>query len=98
LIDSPYPIAAIHAANAPTRDGIPERADGADFVMVRRVDAVARVETIPAHEWRFLDRIARGESLEAASLGAPPGFVEGALARYVAAGIVCGFTAPRCAG
>jgi hypothetical protein len=98
LVDSPHPVAAIHAANAPGRDGIPERADGGDRVMVRRVNGMVRVEPICVHEWRFLDRISRGESLEAASLGAPPEFVEGALARYVADAIVCGFTAPRCAG
>jgi hypothetical protein len=98
LIDSPYPVAAIHAANAPGRDGVPERAEAGELMMVRRVNRTARVETIPLHEWRFLERISRGESLEAAALGAPAEFVEGALARYVADAIVCGFTAPRCAG
>ena len=94
LLESAHPVAAIHAANAPGRDGVPERADGDDFVMVRRVDGVARVEAIAPHEWRFLHRLAHGEALEAASLGAPPRFIESALARYVAEAIVCGFTAP----
>ncbi len=97
LIESPHPIAAIHEANAPERDGVPERTEGHDFVVVRRIGASAHVEAIPEYEWRFLTRLARGDTLEGASRDVPREFVEGALARYVAEGVVCGFTAPRCA-
>jgi hypothetical protein len=97
LIESAHPVAAIHEANAPGRDGTPRRTDGPDFVLVRRIDSGAHVEAVTPHEWRFLDRLARGETLESASRGAPRLFLEGATARYVAEGVVCGFTAPRCA-
>jgi hypothetical protein len=98
LVQSPHPIAAIHEANAADRDGTPARAAGPDHLVVRRGDEGPVVETVPAHEWLFLDGLARGESLGAASALLPPGvaatFLEGALARYVARGIVCGFAAP----
>jgi hypothetical protein len=98
LVRSPHPIAAIHEANAADRDGTPARTLGADHVVVRRHDEAAVVETVPAHEWIFLEALARGESLGAASARLPVGiaeqFLETALARYVARGIVCGFTAP----
>jgi hypothetical protein len=97
LVESAYPVAAIHEANAPGRDGTPGRTEGGDFVVVRRTDARAQVKAIPAHEWRLLDRLARGETLESASRDVPRELIERTLARYVAEGIVCGFMAPRCA-
>jgi hypothetical protein len=97
LVASSHPIASIHAANAPGRDGVPDRSEGADFVMVRRANGSVRVETIPDDQWRFLDRISRGDKLEDAACGAPAQFVAAALARYVADAIVCGFSASRCA-
>jgi hypothetical protein len=97
LLESPHPIAAIHEANAPDRDGTPARTFGADHVVVRRGAEGAVVESVPVHEWRFLNRLSRGESLGAASDALPPQvaapFLEAALARYVARGIVCSFTA-----
>ena len=98
LLRSPHPIAAIHEANAADRDGTPSRTLGPDHVVVRCVDAAAVVETLPAHEWLFLESLARGEPLGAASARLPveiaAPFLETALARYVARGIVCAFTAP----
>lgn len=97
LIRSTHPIAAIHEANAPDRDGTPARTLGADHVVVRLGDEGPVVEAVPAHEWHFLERLARGDSLGAASAALPPGdaaaFLEPALARYVACAIICGFTA-----
>jgi hypothetical protein len=92
LLESPFPIAAIHGANAPDRDGTPDRTQGADFVLVRRVEARAVVESLPEGEWRFLESVARGETLRKAR-----GFTSETLARYVATHVLAGFTAPRCA-
>lgn len=97
LLRSAHPVCAIHAANAPGRDGVPARVEGSEFALVRRVDGHARVESISAHEWRLLERLARGETLAAASAGVPPQILAGGPAGYVAGGVVCGFTAPRCA-
>jgi hypothetical protein len=98
LVASAHPIAAIHEANAPERDGTPARTQGADHVVVRRGEEGIVVETVPAHEWRFLERLARGETLGEAGRALPAQFAEPflatALARYVACAIVCGFTAP----
>ena len=92
LLHSPFPIAAIHGANAPGRDGVPDRTEGADFVLVRRVESRAVVESLPEGEWRFLQGVARGETLQQAA-----GFTSETLARYVATHVLAGFTAPRCA-
>ena len=89
LLHSPMPIAAIHAANASDRDGTPDRSEGADFVLVRRADARAVVESLPESEWRFLEVLGRGAPLRAAGDFAPE-----MLARYVAVQVLAGFTAP----
>ena len=89
LLHSSLPIAAIHEANAPGRDGTPDRSEGADFVLVRRVHARAVVESLPEHEWRFLELLASGAPLRAAG-----DFAADTLARYVTSGVLAGFTAP----
>jgi len=98
LLRSPHPIAAIHAANAAQRDGTPDRAEGPDFVLVRRVDGHALVAALPRHEWLFLVRLALGDPLEAAARVLPANiaedFLAAAPARYVAERIVAGFAAP----
>ncbi|HUQ27368.1 MAG TPA: DNA-binding domain-containing protein [Usitatibacter sp.] len=97
LLRSAYPVSAIHAANAPDRDGVPDRVAGIDFVVVRRAGSIAQVQSVPVGEWNFLQALARADTLDVASREVPAEFLEGALARYVALGVVCGFTAPRCA-
>jgi hypothetical protein len=101
LIRSDHPIVAIHAANAPDRDGMTGPGEGPDHVLVRRVQSRAVVERIPGHEWRFLARLAQGDTLDAATGEIPPDiagtFLPAALARHVAASVVCAFTAPACA-
>jgi hypothetical protein len=94
LIESAHAIAAIHEANAPGRDGAPERLEGPDFVLVRRVDGGAIASCLAEREWRLLARIAGGDTLEAALGGEASGE---ALAAWVSRGIVAGFTAPPCA-
>jgi Putative DNA-binding domain len=97
LVASSHAIVAIHEANAPDRDGTPSRSGGADFALVRRVDDRARVECVSAMEWHFLDALARGATLGEAAAGLPAAdaesFLAETLARYVACGIVSGFTA-----
>jgi hypothetical protein len=97
LVASVHPIVAIREANAPGRDGTPSRIQGADFALVRRVDGHAHVQSVPSAEWHFLEALAGGESLgkAAASLAVQDAeaFLAQALSRYVASGIVCGFTA-----
>jgi hypothetical protein len=85
LIQSAHPVAAIHEANAPGRDGTPSRLEGRDFVLVRSVDGRAVVSSMEEGEWRLLARIASGEAAFDASLAA-----------YVAQGVIAGFTAPPC--
>ena len=94
LIESPHAIAAIHEANAPGRDGVPDRLEGPDFVLVRRVDGRAIASCVAEREWRLLGRIAGGDTLEAA-LGAEA--LGETLAAWVSQGIVAGFSAPPCA-
>lgn len=97
LVASAHPIVALHEANAPERDGTPSRTQGPDFALVRRAECVPRVECLSAPEWNFLAALGRGETLGHAAAALPAGgaaeFLAGALPRYVASGIVCGFTA-----
>jgi uncharacterized protein len=101
LVRSQYPVAAIHAANQPSRDGVPARTEGGDCVVVHRAGFVARVQAVAEYEWRFLERLAHGDPLAAASDVVPrervEEFLAAAPARYVREGIVSGFAAPGCA-
>jgi hypothetical protein len=100
LLRSAHAIAAIHAANQPGRDGTPDRALGPDFVVVRRIDVRVRAEAVDAREWRLLEQIAQGEALADAvrAFSAEGEGASAVLARFVAAGIACGFTtAAACA-
>jgi hypothetical protein len=97
LVASPHPIVSIHAANAPGRDGVPERVDGAGCALVRRERWEARVEACDAGEWRLLQGFARGETLADASRGVAEALVPAALARWVSSGVVSAFSAPPCA-
>jgi len=97
LVASDHAIVAIHEANAPDRDGAPSRSEGPDFALVRRVGDRASVECVPQEEWHFLDALARGATLGEAAAGSSArgteSFLPEALARYVACGIVSGFSA-----
>ena len=63
LVASSHPVAAIHAANGPGRDGTPETAEGPDWLLVRRAGIEVRIEQLPRDEWHFLERLGRGEPL-----------------------------------
>ena len=91
LVESIHPIVSIHAANAPSSDGTPERTHGAELALVTRVAGRACVEACTAADFRALTSLAHGERL-GDSAAAPD-----ALARWVALGVVAGFSAPPCA-
>ena len=97
LVASSHPIVSIHAANAPDRDGTPERTGGAELALVWRRDGEARVDACQADEWRLLQAFSRGESLAQASAGVAEARLTQALARWVSCGIISAFDAPPCA-
>ena len=91
LVESPHPVVAIHAANAPERDGTPERTQGAQRALVHRVGACARVQACSASQFGLLRALAAGEALGDVEM-APD-----ALAHWVALGVISAFIAPPCA-
>jgi hypothetical protein len=95
LVESPYPIEALWAANQPDRDGSPGREAGPDRVLVHREGHRVRVSRVERAEWVFLTRIAGGAALASACEGlseAEAGSLLGAtLARYVERGVFSGF-------
>jgi hypothetical protein len=97
LVASPHAIVSIHAANAPERDGTPEKARGAERALVWRAGGQARVERCAQDEWRLLQGFARGETLARASDGVAEAVVPQALARWVSCGVISAFAAPPCA-
>ena len=97
LVASPHPIVSIYAANAPGRDGTPERTSGAQLALVRREGSRARVQACDADEWRLLQGFARGETLAEASRGVAEALVPGALARWVSSGVIAAFAHSACA-
>jgi len=96
LVRSEHPVEAIWNANQGERDGTPDRDTGPDFVLVRRAQATVHVSAIDEAEWRFLEALAKGFTLDEASASMGEEFAarflaEG-LARYVAEGVIAGFT------
>jgi len=97
LVASSHPIVSIHAANAPDRDGTPERTRGAELALVWHDVAQARVVVCEPDEWRLLQGFTRAETLAQASTGVAEALVPQALARWVACGVISAFAAPPCA-
>ena len=93
LLRSRYPVSAIREANVDGRDGTPRRLEGEDFLLVRREGVRVVVESLDASEWRFLERVSRGEPLgEACAAFADPARELGpCLARHARAGLFAGF-------
>jgi len=65
LMASEFPIVSLWEANQPDRDGTPERTTGGDQVLVHRDGFVVRVRALAAPDWRFLEALAAGASMEA---------------------------------
>jgi len=89
-LGSAHPIVAIHEANRPDRDGVPDRLEGPDHVLVRRQGSDVLVERIDDRAWDFLHALAAGEDLEHASaaLEAQASRMPELLAGWIAAGVI----------
>lgn len=87
LVASPWPVLAIWEANQPERDGTPQRGEGSDRVLVRRVGWEAVPVAVDEDAWALLEAFARGLTLgqACATLGRDQAF-PGALARLAAWG------------
>jgi hypothetical protein len=98
LVASPHPVVSIWEANQPERDGTPE-AEGAEHVIVRREGLTVRLDRASQPEWRLVEALSRGDTLEAAlDAAAPDGaadFLAPLLARLAADNVICGFSAPE---
>ncbi len=99
LVASAHPVMALWEANQPERDGTPGRDAGPDHVLVRREGLAVRLRRVEAHEWRFLEGLARGARLDEAIEGADPAHAEAllgeALGRFAADGVIAGFAGPE---
>jgi putative DNA-binding protein len=96
LVASDHPVLALWEANRPGRDGTPQR-HGPERVLVARIEGTARARAVDEAEWRFLESLARGESLAEAydCLGEePPESIGTWLACYARDGIVSAFRSP----
>lgn len=90
-VESPHPILAIWEANQPGRDGTPDRMEGPDRVLVRRVGLAVVPVLADEAAWKLLDAFARGAALgdAAAALGREDE-LPGALARLAGWGALGG--------
>ena len=93
LLGSAYPVVAIWEANRPGRDGTPDRMEGADRVLVMRDGFEPRPRILTDSDWEVLVLLASGRTLEEVCdvLGARAALLQDTLARYAAAGALCGF-------
>ena len=94
LLASPHAIVAIWEANQPGRDGTPVRSEGPEHVLVRRAGGVSTPVALDAREWRFLETIRAGASLDQAGAAIDDASGEVlmvALARLAGVGVVCSF-------
>jgi hypothetical protein len=92
LVRSPWPVLAIWEANQPGREGVPDRTDGPDHLVVRREQGVT-VTRIDAEAWDLLRALALGEPLERAAsmLGAHAERLPALLAEWTAGAVIEGF-------
>lgn len=96
LLESAHPVLAIWEANQADRDGTPGRLEGADRVLVARRALEPAPRALAPAEWRLLDGLARGLTLDevCAALGNEAGLLQQMLVAHAAEGVVCGFDAP----
>ena len=92
-VRSRFAIAAIWHANQPQRDGTLDRHEGCDDVLVHRDGAQVGVQALDAPAARFLDAMARGETLERASaeLAADVGRLPALIGAWVRDGVIGAF-------
>ncbi len=98
LVRSRYPVHAIWRANQPDRDGTPAITQGAQHMLVRRVEFVAQPMLLEAREWEFLRAIESGLPLDAAAeCFEDPEQLAPMLSGFAAAGVFSGFELPHAA-
>jgi hypothetical protein len=95
LVRSAWPVLAIWEANQPDRDGTPDRDAGSDDVLLWRADARVRAVLLAPAEASFLERLAARLTLEEAADLDGPWDLPGALRRFAAHGVLCGFSVDR---
>lgn len=94
LLASRHPVLGIWEANQPDRDGTLER-DGEERVLVYREELTVRARRLDALEWRFLDAVAAGATLE--EMAGDPAIGEALpaqLVQWTANGLVDDFAPP----
>lgn len=98
LVRSRHPVLAIWQANQLDRDGTPDVTQGAQHVLVTRVNLMAQPILIEPREWELLRAIECGLPLEeAAACFEDPGQLAPVLSRFAAAGVFSGFEPPPAA-
>ena len=96
VVRSRHPVVSIWRANQPGADGTPQGDGPEDALAMRDADGV-RVERIDAFDAALLEGLARGRTLAEATGSFDTALMArslaGALARYAARGVLCGFHA-----
>jgi hypothetical protein len=98
-LESAHPVLALWEANQPDRDGVPRVTEGGDCVLVWREGLTPMAQRLEPAEWRFLQALAAGDSLEsaAARLGAEEARMPELLARWTRCGVIAALDLPAAA-
>lgn len=98
-LESAHPVLALWEANQPDRDGVPGVTEGGDRVLVWREGLTPLAQRLDAAQWRFLEALAAGDSLEsaAARLGAQEARMPELLARWTRCGVIAALELPAAA-
>jgi hypothetical protein len=92
LVRSAWPVLAIWKANQPERDGLADREEGADDVLVWREEVGVRMALVEPREADFVASLLQGADLEAAAAAAQDWDFAPALGRLAARGMLAGFS------
>ncbi|HXF80722.1 MAG TPA: DNA-binding domain-containing protein [Usitatibacter sp.] len=96
FLRSEHPVAAIWHANQPGEDGMPQRLEGEDHVVVHRGDGAVTVESMAPAPWRLAMSLAGGEALGVAGADAGESLAAH-LAWLASSGLIVGFSLGRAA-
>ena len=98
IVRSSHPIVSIWLANQPEADGTPQ-SEAPEDALVARDAGELRVRRLEAFDASLLEALGRGCTLAEATASFDTALLErslgAALARHAAAGVLCGFRAPR---
>jgi hypothetical protein len=92
LVRTAWPVLAIWEANQPGRDGVADREDGADDVLVWRESFDVRAMLLEPREADFVASLLQGADLEGAAACVPGWDFAPALGRLAAHGMLAGFS------